>query len=139
MKMNADRIRLIAISIVGIFVIITGGFFAYRSFMEKEIVGGVLGIIVALIVLLFAFFVYLRGNRDLKDGYPIQDERSRKVMDRASSKSFFVSLYLLVAVGFISEELIQFRDVSQATGVTVGLMALTFACFWLYFNFKGDA
>ena len=137
MKTKAkDKIRLIAIIIVSILVIATGALFAVSAFRKGEIAGGILGILIALIILAFAVIVYSRGNRDLKKGFPIHDERSRKVLDKASSRAFYLSLYLLLLIGFLSDKIIIFRDVSQATGVSVGVMALLFLGFWAYYNKK---
>lgn len=72
----------------------------------------------------------------MKEGYPLQDERSKRVMQKAMSRSFLVSLYLLLAIGWLSDDLIKFRDVSQATSLAVGGMVLLFAIFWAYYNRK---
>ena len=133
-----SKIRLIAILIVGLLVIITGAFFSLGSFKNQNIAGGILGILIAIIILFFAVIVYQRGTNDLKNGFPIQDERSRKVLEKASSKAFYVSLYMLLAIGFLSDDTISFRDISQATSVAVGMMAVLFAIFWTYYNRKGD-
>ena len=131
-----DKIRLTAIIIISLLVIATGALFATKAFMKGEVAGGILGAIIAVIILIFALFVYSRGNKDMKKGFPIQDERSRKVLDKASSKAFYVSLYLLLLVGFLSDKIINFRDVSQATSIAVGGMAILFAGFWAYYNKK---
>ncbi len=131
-----DKIRLTAIIIISLLVIATGALFATKAFMKGEVAGGILGAIIAVIILIFALFVYSRGNKDMKKGFPIQDERSRKVLDKASSKAFYISLYLLLLVGFLSDKIINFRDVSQATSITVGVMAILFAGFWAYYNKK---
>ena len=135
-RRGGDKIRMAAMVVVSLFVIVTGTLFSYHSFKNGEIVGGVVGTVIALTILAFAISVYRRGNRDIKEGFPLQDERSRKVLERASSKAFYVSLYLLLAIGFLSDSLIKFRDVSQATGISVGAMALLFAVFWAYYNRK---
>lgn len=129
-----EKARLTAIAIVSLFVIVTGTLFSMKSFRNGETAGGILGIIIAVIILIFALIVYTRGNKDLRNGFPIQDERSRRVLEKASSRAFYVSLYLLLAVGFLSDNIIKFRDVSQATSVTVGGMAILFAVFWAYYN-----
>ncbi len=139
MKNNAkrnERLRLIIIVIISLFVIVTGALFSYSSFKSGEAAGGILGAIIAIIILAFAITVYRRGNKDMKKGFPLQDERSRRVLEKASSLAFYISLYLLLAVGFLSDDIIKFRDVSQATGITVGCMALLFAVFWAYYNKK---
>ncbi|MBU4502356.1 MAG: DUF2178 domain-containing protein [Nanoarchaeota archaeon] len=133
---KVDKIRMIAIIIVSLFVIATGILFSLKSFTNGNIAGGILGIIIAAIIVIFAIVVFRRGNRDLKKGFPLQDERSKRVLEKASSKAFYVSLYLLLAIGFLSDDIINFRDVSQATSVSVGGMALLFAIFWAYYNRK---
>ncbi len=134
--MKNDILRLAAILIVSILVIVTGALFSYEAISENDIVGAALGGIIALVILVFAIIVYMRGNSDLKNGFPLQDERSKRVMEKAASKAFYVSLYLLLAVGLLSDTMIPFRDVSQATSVTVGLMALIWAALWAYYNSK---
>jgi len=129
-----DKVRLITIAMVSLFVIITGILFSYSSFKNQETAGGILGIIIAFIIIIFAIIVYKRGNKDLKQGLPLKDERSQKVMRKAMSMAFLVSIYLLLAMGFLSENIIKFRDVSQATSAAIGGMALLFLIFWIYYN-----
>ncbi|MBU0459728.1 MAG: DUF2178 domain-containing protein [Nanoarchaeota archaeon] len=134
--MNTNKIRMIAILIVSILVIITGTLFGIKSYNNNNLGGAILGIIIALIIVIFAILVYKRGNHDLKHGFPLKDERSQKVLEKASSRAFYVSIYLLLAVGFLSDDAINFRDVSQATSLIIGMMALLFLGFWIYYNRK---
>ena len=131
-----DKARLIAILIVSFLVILTGTLFSVKTFMKGDMAGGILGVIIAISILAFAIFVFRRGNRDMREGYPLQDERSKRVLEKATSKSFYVSLYLLLAIGFLSEDIIKFRDVSQAMSTAVGGMAILFFVFWIYYNKK---
>lgn len=133
---KTERTRLTAIAIISILVIITGALFSFNSIRNGNFLGGLTGGLIAVIILIFAVYVYRRGNRDLKKGYPLRDERSNKVLERASSRAFYISLYLLLAVGFLSDSIIKFRDVSQATSISVGLMAILWAGLWLYYNKK---
>ncbi len=130
-----ERIRLVAITLICIIVIVTGILFSLQSFIKREIWGGIIGILIAVIIVTFAVIVVRRGNRDMRKGYPVQDERSKKVLEKASSRAFYVSLYILLAIGFLSNK-IRFRDISQATSVAVGIMALLFLIFWIYYNKK---
>ncbi|MFH1501022.1 MAG: DUF2178 domain-containing protein [archaeon] len=134
-KQGMEKARLIAIVILSIIVIVTGALVSIMSFKNGEIAGGILGIIIAIIILIFAMIVFKRGNRDLKQGLPLKDERSKRVMEKATSMAFFVSLYMLLALGLLSD-VIKFRDASQVTGVAVGIMALLFLIFWIYYNRK---
>ena len=134
--MKKDKIRIIVIALISLLVIATGSLWGLNAFVRGDIAGGVAGVTIAIIILAFAIFVFVRGNRDMKEGFPLQDERSKRVLEKASSKAFYASLYLLIAVGFLSDDLIKFRDVSQATGIAVGGMAILFAVFWAYYNRK---
>jgi uncharacterized membrane protein len=135
MKKSKEKTRLAAIVVLSLFVIVTGVLFSLNSFMGGEVVGGILGIIIATTIFVFAVFVFARGNADMRKGFPLRDERSRKVLEMASSKAFYATLYLLLGIGLLSD-VIPFRDVSQATGAAVGFMAILFAVFWVYYNRK---
>jgi len=132
--MRKDRFRMMAIMIISIVVIITGILFAFMSFRNGEVGGGILGIVIIVTILAFAIIVYKRGNRDLKEGFPLKDERSRRVVEKAGHLSFMLSLYLLLGISMLLDSIISFRDQSQVLNVIVGLMALLFAISWLYYN-----
>ena len=133
---RTERIRLVAIILISLIVIATGVLFSYGSFKQGNVTGGILGLIISVIILCFGIIVYKRGNRDLKKGQPLKDERSKRVIEKASSLSFYITLYILLAIGFLSENIINFRDISQATSIGVGLMALLFLLSWVYYNNK---
>ena len=133
---SKDKLRLAAMIVVSIFVIVSGALFAYETFMHGDIAGGILSSLIALAIIGFALFVFIKGNKDMKKGFPLKDERSRRVMEKASSAAFYISLYLLLAIGFVSDSVVHFRDVSQATSVGVGGMAFLFLLSWLYYNNK---
>jgi uncharacterized membrane protein len=131
-----DRLRLTGILILSFLLIATGTLWAFTSIRRGDIGGAISGSIIALIILIFAFFVFTRGSKDVKQGYPLEDERSKRVMEKAMALAFLATLYLLLGIGWLSEDIIKFRDVSQATGAAIGGMAILFAIFWLYFNKK---
>ena len=131
-----DRLRLTGILILSFLLIATGSLWAFNSIRRGDIGGAISGSIIALIILIFAFFVFTRGSKDVKQGYPLEDERSKRVMEKAMALAFLATLYLLLGIGWLSEDIIKFRDVSQATGAAIGGMAILFAIFWLYFNKK---
>ena len=130
-----DKIKLTILTIISLAIIITGALFSYQSFKNREVTRGILGASIAVIIMTFAIIAFKRSNRDLKRRFPLKDERSKKVMEKASSLSFYISLYVLLLIGFLSD-LIPFRNISQATAVAVGCMALLFLITWLYYNKK---
>ncbi|MGB2825272.1 MAG: DUF2178 domain-containing protein, partial [Thermoplasmata archaeon] len=56
-------------------------------------------VILILIVTLALFFVG-RALKDLRSGFPVEDERSRYLNMRASYRAFYVSMYTVLAMGF---------------------------------------
>lgn len=92
-----------------------------------------LGVIV-IIVLFALFFGYKRLNSARK-GEPPEDELSKKVMQKTSSLSYYISLYLWLALMYFSEKL----NYEAHTIIGAGIlgMAIVFAVCWLVFNFRG--
>jgi uncharacterized membrane protein len=131
-----DKIRLIVICIVSLLVIATGILFWVHAFLKGDVIGGISGALIAITILAFAIFIFRKGNRDMRAGYPLEDERSKRVKEKASSRAFYTSLYLLLLVGLLSDNIIKFRDVSQATSAVVGGMAILFVAFWIFYNKK---
>jgi len=131
-----DKVRLIAIMTVSLLVLLTGTLFSFTNFRKGDISGAIISAIIAISILALAVFAFKRGNKDIKEGYPLHDERSKRVMEKATSKAFYVSLYLMLAIGWLSDDTIHFRDVSQATSLAVGGMIILFLAFWVYYNKK---
>lgn len=131
-----ERIRLILFAIISLVVIATGALFWINAYIKGDVAGGILGALIAISIFTFALFVFKKGNRDLREGYPLKDERSTRVKEKASSRAFYLSLYLLLLVGLLSDSVIKFRDVSQAMTATVGGMAILFVAFWVFYNRK---
>jgi len=92
----------------------------------------------AIIIIVLAVWVFLRNYRSVKGGFPVEDERSKRVMEKAFAKAYLISIYLLLAIGFASDDLIQFRDVSQAMSAGILGMVLIFWLCWMYYNRKGN-
>ena len=92
-----------------------------------------LGVIV--IVVLFALFFGYKRLSSARKGEPIEDELSKKVMQKTSSLSYYISLYLWLALMYFSEKL----NYEAHTIIGAGIlgMAIVFAVCWIVFNFRG--
>jgi len=91
-------------------------------------------------IALVAVVLVMRALRDLKSGYPIQDERSRALSARAGHYTFYVSMYatLALAVIFI---LLEDRDITLPNAellfIVVAMMGSIHIVISTYLSRKG--
>jgi len=124
----------VIVFIVATLVLITTGIWFFsgtEKFKPIELVS--FGIII--LVVLFAVFVGYKRLTSAKRGEPPEDELSKKVMQKTSSLSFYISLYLWLAIMYFSDKI----DFETHTVIGAGIlgMAVVFAICWLVFNFRG--
>lgn len=125
-------------------VLITAGLYGFIMVSSEEMtLGKLIPIVIPLIVIVFMLFFIIRRYRDIKQGMPLEDERSIKIITQAAAKSFYVSLYWLLAISwfepFFADKLfgLDKLDASQTVGGGIAGMAIFFFVFWLYYNKKG--
>jgi hypothetical protein len=133
-RMKAGKIKALFMMILA--MIIASTFLVYAIFSGSLGFSMVLMLLAAALLLVFGLFA-LRRYKDAGRGIPFEDERSRRVMEKAGYGAFLITLYVLLAVGLLSEDLVHFRDVSQATSAVIGIMALVFFGAWFYYDRKG--
>jgi len=137
-KQSEGKKRVILMGFVTILVFLGFILWAVPTMIKGKPIHGIGIIIVALVLLVFAVFQFKRMYYDVKKGYPLRDERSNKVLMVAFAKAFIFSIWWLLILSWLSEDLIKFRDASQALGVGILGMAIIFGLSWLYFNSKED-
>jgi len=134
MKKNQDKNKLVMIGVVVLLVVLTLGAWAITSNKHGQV-----GIpIVAIIIGIFAIVItamYIRNRfSDAEKGMPIVDERGKKVMLVAAAKAYILSIWFLLILSFLSDEVIHFRDPSQALGAGIIGMALLLGITWLWYR-----
>ncbi len=95
----------------------------------------ILNIFIILLVVAFAVFAGLKKLTSVKRGEPAEDELSKKVMQKAASRSFYISLYFWLIVMYFSDKVEYETHTIIGAGITG--MAVIFAITWLVFNFWG--
>ncbi|MDD5145348.1 MAG: hypothetical protein PHF44_00645 [Candidatus Pacebacteria bacterium] len=142
--MKKDKVRLIIMTILSITVLSTVALYAFEVIAKKETSRGtIISFLIPVIVVLFMLFFIKRRYKDVKEGMPIEDERSKKVTIQASAASFQFSLYWLLAISwfepFFAKVLFgaEKLDASQTVGGAIAGMAIFFFIFWLYYDKKG--
>lgn len=95
------------------------------------------GIQYFIITVIVAFGVYMGVSRitSQKRGQPTEDELSKKIILKASSLSYFLSIYLWLVIMYLTDKLKIETDIMFGWGI-LG-MAVFFALSWIYFRFKG--
>ena len=88
---------------------------------------------VAAVILVYGALVILKTFRDAKNKVPSRDELSRKILLRGAATSYYVSIYLWLAIMYFEERIEMER--SSLIGAGILGMAIIFALSWLYHRF----
>jgi peptidoglycan/LPS O-acetylase OafA/YrhL len=90
--------------------------------------------VLILIVSLAVLFGYRRYS-SVRRGEPLEDELSKKIIQKTASLSYYISLYLWLALMYFSDKM----NYETHTIIGAGMfgMALTFVICWLLFKFTG--
>lgn len=120
--------------LVAVLVLITTGLWIFSSsgsFKATDLVH--FGVIV-LVAGFALFFGYKRLSSERR-GEPVEDELSKKVMQKAAAISYFISLYLWVFLIFLKDRVEMETEELLGTGI-LG-MAVIFAIAWAIVNYQG--
>lgn len=90
---------------------------------------------IIFIMVAFGLFFAWRRFSSVRRGEPVEDEMSKRVMQKASSLSYFISLYLWVFIIYINDRLDSDTEVLIGSGI-LG-MAIIFAICWLIIYLRG--
>lgn len=131
-KLISDKTRLVFMGILIVFVTLSLIVYGFSSYNEENLIESASIFAVGIVLLIIAFLLIFKNYNEVSKGFPLFDERSKKVMNIASSKAFYLSIWWILILGILSESVIEFRDISQATNLGVGGMALIFALCWLF-------
>jgi peptidoglycan/LPS O-acetylase OafA/YrhL len=126
--------RSTLIFIIAALVLITSAIWFFLSYKGSSIMENFHFLVITLLVV-FALFIGVKRISSEKRGEPSEDEMSKKVMQKAASLSYFISLYLWVFMIYIKDKVTMDVEVLMGSGI-LG-MAVIFALSWLYFNFRG--
>jgi peptidoglycan/LPS O-acetylase OafA/YrhL len=95
-----------------------------------------LGVYAVLILVVgFALFIGVKRLNSIKKGEPAEDELSKKVLQKTAAMSYYISLYLWLAVMYVSGK----KDYEPHVFLAAGIlgMAVIYALCWLIYNFRG--
>ena len=88
-----------------------------------------LNIAVIVVMVGFALYIALERLKSLRRKEPIEDELSKKIMTKASSLSFYVSIYLWLFIMYMSDKTTM--ETHSLIGAGILGMSIIFLLSWL--------
>ncbi len=140
--MNKDKTRLALITIVTVLLLGTISLYVYQIISHKNVnLGSSLAFVIPLLVIVFMTIFITRRYRDIKQGQPLEDERSKKVTTKAAAMAFYITMYWLLALSWFEEFFagmfgVEHLDAGQVVGGAIAGMAIAWVSFWIYYNKK---
>lgn len=95
----------------------------------------ILQFLVILVLVIFGIFFGIRRFKSERRGEPAEDELSKKIMQKAASISYFISLYLWLLLMYISGE--GYKETEVLFGWGILGMGVIFAVTWVIIYFFG--
>lgn len=132
---NNNKMRKsLALFIIAGLVIMTSGLWLFKSF---ELLNTMDYLHFGVIAMIFGFaiFIGLKRLRSEKRGEPLEDELSKKILQRSAAISYYISLYIWVFLIFLKDR-VEF-ETEELLGTGILVMAVTFGISWIILNSKG--
>jgi hypothetical protein len=126
--------RTIIIFVIAALVIITLILWALNAKLSGNI-QEILMIGTAFIVVGFAVYIGIARVKSSLRKEPLEDELSKKVMTKTSSLSYYISIYLWLFIGFISDRTTMHTHTLIGTGI-LGMAVIFFLC-WIGIKIYG--
>lgn len=95
----------------------------------------ILSLAVIILLVGFTIFIGLKRFTSVKRREPPEDELSKKILLKASSISYYISIYLWLFIMYFSDKTKMETD--SLIGVGIMVMAMIFAISWVIICFRG--
>lgn len=137
-KTKRDKIQVGLIMGVSLAVIISAVVMAIYGGVLDNMLLAIVTILLVGISAIFLIYAAKAMFRDINKGIPFRDERSRRVIEKAAGNSFIVMIYLLLAIGWYSDNSSIILLPTDVTGIGILGGSVSFAVFWVFFNRKAS-
>jgi len=122
------------IILIGV-VTLSLGAWVYYSKNDSLEIADLMQYTIIVVLVVFALLIGIRRLKSEKRGEPAEDELSKKIMQKAASMAFYISLYWWLVLSYLSE------NWEMETGSVIGRgilgMALIFVLSWFFYKMKG--
>ena len=129
------------VAIVATVLVFGAVFVVWSGAVGEDNWATVMSAVILVTMAIVAIVVVRKGMRELKSGFPKDDERSRAIKMRAGYIAFYASLYFLLAMGFVHSSLenseISSVPTSEWLMIYVAVMGSIFLAVNAYLSRKG--
>ncbi len=127
MKKLIIGIAVTLIIIIGVLVLLTTETISKSDLFQSSFV--------LIIVIGFGILILFRRFKSIRKGEPTDDELSKQILQKSSSLSFYISLYLWLIISYFSGKVN--IEVEELIGYGIIGMAIIFAGIWSFLKIKG--
>lgn len=127
MKKVIIGISITLIIIIGVLVLLTSDTISNNDLLQSSFV--------LIIVVGFGILVLVKRFISIRKGEPTDDELSKLILQKSSSLSFYISLYLWAILSYFSGKIN--IEVDELIGYGIIGMTIIFAGIWSFLKIKG--
>jgi len=127
MKKLIIGIAITLIIIIGVLVLLTTETISKNDLLQSSFV--------LIIVVGFGMLVLFRRFKSIKKGESTDDELSKLILQKSSSLSFYISLYLWLIISYFSGKIN--IEIEELIGYGIIGMAIIFAGIWSFLKING--
>lgn len=139
-EVNRAKESLRLAFLVGLAILITVSFIPWGiNALDENLLVGISLIVAAPVAIVILIWIFVKERKKIASGLPIQDERSKMIFQRATSYSFYTTLYFVLALSFLSDEPALRDSLTVERALMVVLAEMVIACFVFlgYLHLKG--
>jgi peptidoglycan/LPS O-acetylase OafA/YrhL len=107
----------------------------FISTKKPSDVAGVVQFVIILVLIGFGVYVGISRLKSENKGEPAEDELSKKILQKASSMSYYISIYMWLGFMYFSEKTKWENHTLIGAGI-LGMAVLFFVC-WIIYKIKG--
>lgn len=140
--MKNDKFRLAIMAIINAILLIGALVFGVDAFIRKEAnLGNIISFVIPLVLVVFITLFLIKNYREVKKGMPLEDQRSKTIIEKAATKTFYFSLFWLIAIGWLQKYFAKIFNAqnltaNQAIGCSISGIAIAFFILWFYYERK---
>lgn len=138
-----DKVRLALVTVVAAAVAVTMVLFSLTIGLKGRTLEAFAPLITAVVLAVGIIWILGREREKIKKGLPMEDERSKRVKERAGFYAFIAGVWFNLGLLWYNSLIVEEFGVPElitrhALSASILAMAIFFFIFWWYLNRKGE-